>query len=317
MNDTQTLSATKTGGASAHSPKIDPHRILVVDDDSDIRHFNADVLTGCGYEVDTAEDGAAAWETIQLNNYDLMVTDNNMPNLSGIELLIKLDAAGMSLPTIMATGTLPTAEFVLYPWLQPSITLLKPYTLQELLEAVRTIFTAESTSAYSKLLTSQDLNYKNIPQVSERAVASQKCPANPAHRILVVDEDQDLRWLYSEVLAGSGYDVDGAQDGIAGWDALQSNSYELLITDHDLSKLNGIQLVRKLRAAHMTLPVVMAATTLPTHELHRDVSLQLAATLQKPFGIDALVDTVKSVLHAPLLPVRNWQGEPAATGFRC
>lgn len=295
MNDTQSLSARKIGGASAHSLTIDPHRILVVDDDSDIRDFNAEALIRCGYEVDTAEDGAAAWDTIQLNNYDLMVTDNNMPNLSGIELLIKLDAAHMSLPTIMATGALPKAEFMLYPWLQPSITLLKPYTLQELLEAVRTIFKAESNTAHSQPLASHDFNYSNITQVSEKAAV----PANSARRILVVDKESDLRLLYTDALGDHGYKVDEAEDGVVAWETLQAKNYNLLITEHDLPKLTGIQLVRKMRAAHMALPVVMAATTLPTHELHRDLSLQLAATLEKPFGVDTLVDTVKSVLHAP------------------
>jgi hypothetical protein len=53
-----------------------------------------------------------------------------------------------------------------------------------------------------------------------------------------------------------------------------------------------------LRAARMALPVVMAAGRLPTHELARNPSLQLAATLSKPFQVDALLDTVKNVLHA-------------------
>ncbi|MGA2556670.1 MAG: response regulator, partial [Verrucomicrobiota bacterium] len=83
------------------------HRILVVEDDGDIRRINTEVLTHSGYEVDAAEDGAAAWETLQRQRYDLMVTDNDMPKVSGVELLHKLHAARMALPVIMATGQLP------------------------------------------------------------------------------------------------------------------------------------------------------------------------------------------------------------------
>ena len=51
-----------------------PRRILVVDDDSDVRRLNTEVLIHFGYHVDAAEDGAAAWETLQLKNYDLIIS---------------------------------------------------------------------------------------------------------------------------------------------------------------------------------------------------------------------------------------------------
>ena len=114
------------------------HRILVVEDDGDIRRINTEVLTQSGYQVDAAEDGAAAWDTLQRQRYDLMVTDNDMPKVSGVELLHKLHAARMVMPVIMATGQRPR-EFTLYPWLQPAALLLKPYTFAVLLGTVRNV----------------------------------------------------------------------------------------------------------------------------------------------------------------------------------
>jgi len=119
-----------------------PSSILVVDDDSVIRQLNTEVLLRSGYEVDAAEDGAAAWEALGADNYDLLITDHDMPGLSGLDLIKKLRAARMELPVIMATGKLPEEEFTRYPWLQPVARLLKPYTKAELLgmvkEALRT-----------------------------------------------------------------------------------------------------------------------------------------------------------------------------------
>src|SRR5579859_935677 len=91
-------------GAPLEPASSPPRRILVVDDDADIRQLSTDVLIQHGYHVDAAEDGAAAWEALQLKRYDLLVTDNEMPKLSGVELLEKLHAARMALPIIMATG---------------------------------------------------------------------------------------------------------------------------------------------------------------------------------------------------------------------
>jgi CheY-like chemotaxis protein len=84
-----------------------------------------------------------------------------------------------------------------------------------------------------------------LSHAGELAGASVQCPANPPQRILVVDDDSDLRLLYAEVLARPGYHVDAAKDGAAGWEALQVNNYNLLITEHSLPKLTGVDLVKR------------------------------------------------------------------------
>jgi two-component system response regulator YesN len=81
---------------------------------------------------------------LQLDNYDLMVTDNDMPRMSGLELMQKLQAARMALPVIMATGTVPDDEFSRYELLQPARTLIKPYTFDELLDAVKEVLFASN-----------------------------------------------------------------------------------------------------------------------------------------------------------------------------
>ena len=134
--------AGEVAGASVHRDSIPRQRILVVEDDAVIRQLNTEVLTCSGYQVDAAEDGAAAWDALQRNNYDLVVTDNDMPKVTGVELIKKLQDTQMNLPVIMATGTLPDEEFARYPCLQPAVTLLKPYTFDELLNAVKAVLRA-------------------------------------------------------------------------------------------------------------------------------------------------------------------------------
>jgi DNA-binding response OmpR family regulator len=123
--------------ASAPNP---PPRILVVEDEPDIRQLNTEVLINSGYQVDAAEDGAAAWQALISGSYDLLITDHDMPKVSGVELVKKLRATRMALPVIVATGTLPTKElFTRYPWLQPAAILPKPYTVEELLGTVQEV----------------------------------------------------------------------------------------------------------------------------------------------------------------------------------
>jgi two-component system, OmpR family, alkaline phosphatase synthesis response regulator PhoP len=114
-----------------------PYRILVVDDEPAIRRLNSDLLMQEGYEVDAVTDGVMAWDILKRNHYDLLITDNLMPKMSGVELLEKLHACRRFVSVIMATGTMPAEEVKSQPWFQIATVLLKPYTLQELLEAVR------------------------------------------------------------------------------------------------------------------------------------------------------------------------------------
>ncbi len=121
-------------------------RILVVDDDAVIRCINTDVLTHSGYDVDAAEDGAAAWDALQLSKYDLVVTDNDMPKVTGVELIQKLQAARSALPVIMATAAMPAEEFARHRLQLPAMTLLKPYAVIELVVAVKNVLRAASDS---------------------------------------------------------------------------------------------------------------------------------------------------------------------------
>jgi len=104
-----------------------------------LREAIAKVLIRTGYHVDVAEDGAAAWEALQANHYDLLITDNKMPKLTGIELLKKLRSAHLGLPVIMATGHLPTQELAQNLWLEPVATLAKPYVTDQLLDTVKEV----------------------------------------------------------------------------------------------------------------------------------------------------------------------------------
>ena len=121
----------------------------------------------------------------------------------------------------------------------------------------------------------------------------------PAHRILLAYDEPLIRRLITAALAGSGYHVDNAENGAVAWEALQAKTYDLLITDHIMPKITGVELVKNLRSARMALPVVMVAGTLPVDELP---SLQLAATVLKPFVVAELLDTVDNVLRPPDFP---------------
>jgi DNA-binding NtrC family response regulator len=117
--------------------------------------------------------------------------------------------------------------------------------------------------------------------------------------ILVVDDDTGIRQLGTEVLIRHGYQVDAAKDHTAGWKALQTHTYDLLITDLDMPRLSGLKLVKKLRDARLAVPVILASGTMTPQELNRNPWFHLSGALLKPVSPDQLLQTVQAALHAP------------------
>jgi DNA-binding response OmpR family regulator len=137
--------ARSRGSHQAPEPRLP--RILVVEDDQDLRPMITEALEQCGYRVDDAANGALGWSALNARHYDLVVTDNSMPVLSGVELLKKMRSARVMVPVIMASGTMPWSDFTNSLWLQPAATLVKPYTFRELFDAVTTVLRAAPAQA--------------------------------------------------------------------------------------------------------------------------------------------------------------------------
>ena len=113
-----------------------PVRILYVDDEPSLRRFGELVLLRSGFAVDTAADGEEAWEALRSREYDLLVTDNHMPNLTGLELIGKVGAAGLRLPIILASSIVNTLTKHDLPLFECGALLAKPFTPNQLVSAV-------------------------------------------------------------------------------------------------------------------------------------------------------------------------------------
>ena len=284
------------------SKRVNPRcRILLVDDDSHLLELNAVALIRFGYDVDTAEDGAAAWQALHDINisYDLLITDNKMPKVTGLELIKKMRSEEMTLPVILVSGTIPTEELKQYPWLLLDATLPKPFTTDELLDMVKKVLRTTKGPIRSSQLKFRDYAMvdNHIAQSKIPTDASIQKQINPSQRILVVDDNIDTRQLSVDVLVGSGYDVEDVKDGAAGWEAfLAGNHYDLVVTDNKMPNMTGIEMIAKLRSACIRVPIIMATEYLPTNEFARKPWLEPQAMLQRPFSNDDLLKTVKKVL---------------------
>ena len=274
--------------------------VLVVDDDLHIRHLIATHLSKADYRVDTAGDGAEAWEALNDVSYHLLITDHNMPKVTGLELIKKLRSEDMTLPVILVSGTIPTEELKRHPSLRIEAMLPKPFSIFELLDKVKKVLGLAEQSPLADLSAKLEAAFQKdgVLQAQKPAIAPTQEQSKPSHRILVVDDDPDVRQLSMDVLSAANYEVTGVKDGAAGWDALQANdNYDLIITDNQMPRMTGIELIEKLRSTGLTHRVMMASGSLPTREFARRPWLKPDATLQRPFTNDNLLEAVRNVLR--------------------
>lgn len=80
-------------------------------------------------------------------------------------------------------------------------------------------------------------------------------------RVLVVDDSMTVRAMEKKLLQNRGYGVEVAVDGAEGWNAVRANAYDLVITDVDMPRMSGIELIEKMRAYEPTckLPVIVVS----------------------------------------------------------
>jgi DNA-binding response OmpR family regulator len=112
-------------------------RILIAEDDADIRHLLVQLLVEEGHEVSAARDGAAALERIRLSPPDLMILDLMMPEVDGYEVLEEMQRMGeMSVRTIVVSARGSEADLERSLALGACHHMIKPFDPEELLNEV-------------------------------------------------------------------------------------------------------------------------------------------------------------------------------------
>jgi DNA-binding response OmpR family regulator len=114
-------------------------RILYVDDEPQLRRLGELVLARSGYAVDTAADGAEAWAALHDQVYHLLITDDDMPRLSGVQLATQARLAGMRIPIVLASDSADVLHDPTNSWLGLAARLRKPFGTEALAEMVEQV----------------------------------------------------------------------------------------------------------------------------------------------------------------------------------
>ena len=107
-------------------------------------------------------------------------------------------------------------------------------------------------------------------------------------RVLIVDDEKNMRWVLGQALSAEGFDVSEAVDGMSALAAVAEQEPDVMVLDHRMPEPNGMEVLRKLRAKGMSFPIIMLTA-------HGNVATAVEAMkagaseyLTKPFDLEEL-----------------------------
>jgi DNA-binding response OmpR family regulator len=117
-----------------------------------------------------------------------------------------------------------------------------------------------------------------------------------AAKIVLIEDDREIRTTLTSVLAAAGYDVSAAQNGIEGQKLIKSAEPDLIITDMMMPQLGGFPVLEFLKNLDNPPPVIMiTANEGGRHKAYAEM-LGVANYLRKPFAMDVMLDAVEEAL---------------------
>ena len=117
-------------------------------------------------------------------------------------------------------------------------------------------------------------------------------------KVLTVDDSRTMREMVAFTLRGAGFEVVEAPDGQQALAALASHKVDLIIADLNMPVMDGLTLIRKVRAAgpHRTVPILMLTTEADDAKKQEGRAAGATGWIVKPFNPEKLVQVVKKVI---------------------
>lgn len=122
-------------------------------------------------------------------------------------------------------------------------------------------------------------------------------------RILVIDDSITVREVESRLLHNHGYDVETAVNGMDGWNAVRMSKYDLVITDVDMPRMNGIELLQLIRAEPSIRDIPVMIVSYKEREEDRQLGMEAGANYyitKSSFHDETLVEAVQELIGKPL-----------------
>ncbi|MAT97618.1 MAG: two-component system response regulator [Anaerolineaceae bacterium] len=118
-------------------------------------------------------------------------------------------------------------------------------------------------------------------------------------KILIAEDDQDIRELVVLTLQFSGFDVVSVEDGSLAVEKAQAQSFDLILMDVRMPRMTGYEACRRLKEMDSTknIPIIFLSAKGQEQEIQTGLNAGAADYILKPFAPDTLVNTINKVLN--------------------
>ena len=116
-------------------------------------------------------------------------------------------------------------------------------------------------------------------------------------KILIAEDDHELRQLFTHVLSKNGYTVTGVGDGVEAMETMEKDYYDLLISDIMMPRMDGYELVERLRAGGNTTPVLMITAKGDFDDMRQGFLSGTDDYMVKPVNVNEMVLRVGALLR--------------------
>ncbi|MGN7612654.1 response regulator [Magnetococcales bacterium HHB-1] len=244
--------------------------ILYVDDSDLFHEIVVPALKVEGFRVIQAWDGREALDLVDEHEFDLILSDVEMPEMDGVTLCRNIKKTTIrDIPFVLLTSL--NSEEAIHKGFDAGADdyITKPIVLQELITRVKRLLTLDRVGFVRP------------------------------EKILVVEDVVAIRSMIAKALQAQGFQVETAEHGIEAMAKLMAKRYHLLVTDYEMPHLDGLELCMRLRKqekADEELPIIFATSRNSKADQVKMRSIGIKAYVAKPFSADRIVSEVERVL---------------------
>ena len=240
------------------------NKIMIVDDDNDLRDSLEEILTMEGMDVIAAEDGYKAIQLASENQISLIFMDIRMPGIDGVETFLKIKDILPDCTVVMMTG----------------------YALEELIQ--------RALLEGAKACLSKPVSIEQILEITNEVLTDVAKPLT--NKIMIVDDDNDLRDSLEEILTMEGMDVIAAEDGYKAIQLASENQISLIFMDIRMPGIDGVETFLRIKEILPVCTVVMMTGYALEELIQRALSEGAKYCLSKPVSIEQILDITSEVL---------------------
>jgi CheY-like chemotaxis protein len=243
-------------------------KILVVDDEVMMRDMLYNLLVKQDYQVMTAVSGEEAIVRVKQNEPDLIILDLMMPKMNGLETLKRIRQIDKSVEVIILTGI----------------------AIDDLDKQAQAL----GVSEIIRKGVGVELFLKSINYALDKRRAKKTAPEQPKAskgRIMVVDDEAEIRFVLEKFLIKHGYEVVTAQSGE---EAIQritqepSKPPQLVLLDIQMSGMDGLVALKKIKEINNNIGVVMVSGLTDLDIAQKAIELGAYDYIMKPFNLEYL-----------------------------